>query len=195
MKTSGWIALIVVAIIAIGGWFTPVGQAMFGAIANSTNFGDLGAQTLKIGTSCGDSSTWTACQGVSVGASGTFTQGGGIDSTTTPASVTIASTEFDTENGIEMLLSVGAVTVTLPASTTFPLGTQPGSMRQFTLFNATTTAGANITIAGGTGTLLEVASSTNAANAQPIIYSSGVGIFTAFRKANSDIEVFLNPGQ
>lgn len=187
MKISGWIALIVVAIIAIGGWFTPVGQAAFGALADSTNFTNLGAKVLKVGTGCDDSSTWTACQGASVGATGTFSQGGGVNSLSIASTTALTASDFDTENAIELTLTDGTGTIALPASSTFPLGTNPGSMREFTIFNASSTI--NITMSGGTGTLLEKASST------AIISGSGAALFTAWRKANSDIEVLMVQGQ
>lgn len=126
--------------------------------------------------------------------SGTLTQGEGVTATSSGSSATILATDIDDEDAIEVSLPVGAVTLTFPASTTFPLDSRPGATRQFSIFNASTTVGANVTIAGGTGTLLEIASSTIGTGLK-VIYPSGASLFTAFRKVNSDIEIFMNPGQ
>lgn len=125
---------------------------------------------------------------------GTLTQNGGVTATSSAASATFLATDFDDEDLIEVSLPVGSVTLTFPASTTFPLDPTPGATRQFSMTNASTTAGQAITIAGGTGTLLRVASSTITAGLK-VINPSGVATFTAFRKLNSDIIVFMNPGQ
>lgn len=185
----------VVALIAITAFLVLGGPSKaVNALSGTTNYDSLGLLELKVGTGCNDSGTYSSCGALTVGSSGTFTQGGGVTATTSAASATFLASDFDTENGIEISLSVGAVTLTLPASTTFPLGTTAGSYREFTMFNASTTGGAIITIAGGTGTLLEVASSTASAGLKTIA-PSGAAVFTAWRKANSDIEVFMNPGQ
>jgi len=191
MKTL-YIGLVVVALIAIGAYFYPKSAALFG---DATNFDAIGTEELKVGDGCNDFPSYSSCQGLSIGVNGTLTQGGGVTATTTAASGTLAASDFDTENLIEVSLTGAlAPTITFPASTTFPLGTKSGSWRNFAVFNSSTTAGAIITIAGNTGTLLEVASSTTATGLKTIA-PSGIAIFTAIRKANSDIELFMNPGQ
>lgn len=126
---------------------------------------------------------------------GVFTQGGGIRATSSVNSAeTLLGTDFDEENVIDYTSNVSDVTLTLPASTTVPLSEKVGSVRTLYLRNATTTAAIDITIAGGTGTLLKVASSTNQAGTQ-IIYGDTDGGNHArldfLRKANSDIEVLM----
>ncbi len=70
MQTSNrnlWIALVVVAIIAIGGCFYPQVQKAVSHIglAGETNYNTLGVTGLKVGASCGDSfgsSTAAGCR-------------------------------------------------------------------------------------------------------------------------------------
>lgn len=125
---------------------------------------------------------------------GTLTQNGGDTATSSAASATFLPTDFDDEDLIEVSLPVGPVTLTFPASTTFPLDSAAGATRQFSITNASTTAGETVTIAGGSGTLLQVASSTLSAGLK-VINPSGSATFTAFRKANKDIVIMMNPGQ
>lgn len=173
---------------ALGAWMGFTG----GNFAGITHLSGLqiGADGLSFAN--GGGITMTAGSATSVS---TFTQGGGVTATSSAASATILASSLDVENALEVSLPVGAVTLTLPASTTFPIGTTPGAFREFTMFNASTTAGAIITIAGNTGTLLEIASSTSAGPGLKTVAPAGVAVFTAWRKANSDIEVFMNPGQ
>lgn len=125
--------------------------------------------------------------------------GGGVTATSSPANGTFVAAELTPENVVEITPSsgTGAITLTFPASTTFPLPTTPGAWREFAFFNATTSATGIITVAGGTGTLLEVASSTSLAGAAGLktIAPQGIAVFTAFRKANSDIEIYMSPAQ
>jgi hypothetical protein len=185
------LSLAVVLAVAVGGYFFPNAvRGLLGSACNGGNCTNYSAISVSDGYYINDVLSLSS----TVANLGLLTQGGGVTATSSAASATILASSFDTENAFEVSLPVGAVTLTLPASTTFPLGTTPGSYRQFTMFNASTTDGAIITIAGNTGTLLEVASSTIATGLKTVA-PSGVAIFTAFRKANSDIEVFMNPGQ
>ena len=124
---------------------------------------------------------------------GVFQQGGTVYATSTVvAAATLIGSTLSTANIVDYTTNLSAVTITLPASTTMPLGDDVGSMRTIWIRNATTTA-LNLTIAGGTGTLLKVASSTNGGAA--VIYGDTDGGNHArldfLRKANSDIEVFM----
>lgn len=119
----------------------------------------------------------------------TFTQGGGVTASSTSASVTLAGTEFTTSNVLDYTINVGSVTLTLAASTTSMCPTTSGQVRSLYIRNATTTAASNLTIAGGTGTLLKVASTS------AVIYGDTDGANFArldiTRKANTDCEVLM----
>lgn len=118
---------------------------------------------------------------------GTFTQGGGVNSTSTPASMTLSESDFDTENSIEMLLTVGAATITLPASSTLSdFIPDPGDSRQVIIYNASSTAGINITLAEGTGTGFSNASSSLAITPQ------GHAIINFLRLVSTDISAIIN---
>jgi hypothetical protein len=121
---------------------------------------------------------------------GAFTQGGGVGTVaTTSTTYTLASTDFDTENIVSVTPGGASLTLTLPASSTFPLGTTVGSEREIFVVNATTTSGINITMATTTGVFLRTSSST------AIIQSDTAGakgaVLRAVRKANSDILVYM----
>lgn len=82
--------------------------------------------------------------------------------TTTPASATLSALETAGFSTVSFYPSVGAITLTLPASTTLGafLGPTPGAMKRVCYYNATTTSGITITLAAGTGIDLEIASTT-----------------------------------
>ncbi len=83
-----------------------------------------------------------------------FSEGGGV-STITPvaATHTITSAEMTDYNVLTFTASttMPALTVTLAASTTFPLDTKPGSTRRWVIENPFTAAATTTTIAAGTG--------------------------------------------
>ena len=82
--------------------------------------------------------------------------------------------------------NVNAVTLTLPATSTLTtLVATAGSRSSVLIYNATSTATKNITIAVGTGMNLIRATSTSA------ILPGGFGRLTFLRKVNSDIIVML----
>lgn len=129
----------------------------------------------------------------------TFTQGGGVTATSTTSSTgTLTVADFDTENWIDVTLNLVDSTISLPASTTFPLGTTAGQCRQIGIRNASTTAAMDVTIAGGTGTLLKgVSTSTASTFAFKTILGdtdgSNFAMLNACRKTNSDILVNVIP--
>jgi len=65
-----WVALIAVAIIAIIGCFTPVGQTavqqVAGDIGSATNYTKLGVAQLKIGSGCDSEFKYSGCTGTAV---------------------------------------------------------------------------------------------------------------------------------
>lgn len=121
---------------------------------------------------------------------GLFTQGGGVTATSTTATTaTLPASYFDTENVIDVTPNGASLTLTLPASSTLPLGTTAGSARTIYIRNATTTAGVLLTIAGSTGVTLRSASST------AVIQSSTggqlYGVIDFVRQSNSNIGALL----
>ena len=77
---------------------------------------------------------------------------------------------------------VAGATLTLPASSTMPdVLPLAGDRQEFCLKNATTTAGVVVTIAGGTGLSLNVASSSATALGSAVIRTGEVGCFTLVR--------------
>lgn len=124
---------------------------------------------------------------------GTLTQGGGIATVaTTSTSYTLLASQFDTENVLDVTPGGASLTLTLPATSTLTsFVPTAGQTRSVFIRNATTTAGINITVASGTGTVLRSASST------AIIQSDTAGAKGArldfVRRTNGDISVFMVP--
>lgn len=121
----------------------------------------------------------------------TYAQGGmsegGINSTSTPASLTLQASDFASVSLLSDTPTVGSITLTLPASSTLSqFLPNVGDSEQFFIVNATSTAGTNITIAGGTGSLLEKSSTTT------LMVAGGSATVDAFRKANTDIVFIVN---
>lgn len=117
----------------------------------------------------------------------TLTQGGGENSTTTPASMTLAYADFDTENFIDMTPTIGNITITLPATSTMSeMIPKTGDMREIILRNATTTAATTITIAAGTGIDLQLLETTGA---DLVLEGLDVATLQFIRKADTDILV------
>ena len=192
-KTLSW-ALVVVALVAIIGVFTPLGKNVSGlvgtvGVSSVTNFsGTVGIQALKIGPTCGDNYTFASCAGEVIN--------GGILSTSTPASMTLAPADMN-YGYISMYPGTTAgITVTLPATTTTGMSSflpNAGDTTRIVIFNSTTTAQRSITIAAGTGTLLETASSSAATVAPATVGSSRAATMTCARKVDTDIVCMLNP--
>lgn len=113
---------------------------------------------------------------------------GGINSTSTPASLTLAATDIQNISLLNDTPTVGSVTLTFPASSTLTSYlANPGDSDTFAIFNATSTSGVNLTISGGTGTLLKNASST------AVITPGSVDLVTVIRKVNTDFLIILTP--
>ncbi len=107
---------------------------------------------------------------------------GNVLATTTPASMTLRALDVAGHSSISILQSGTAATITLPASTTLnALGFLPrvGERTSLAIINSTTTA-TNLTVAAGTGTLLQNASTS------AVILPGKVGLFFITRKANGD---------
>lgn len=110
-------------------------------------------------------------------------------STTTPASMTLRESDI-LYSTILVTPTVGAATLTLPASSTLTtIVPTAGDRARLVIVNASTTAGQALTIAGGTGVLLSKATTT----ATILSGGQGVGIIEFIRKTNTDIVAnFIN---
>ena len=114
-------------------------------------------------------------------------------STTLEVSTVLAN--FDWRRGIEYIEytpTIGAVTLTTVASTTFQIGSQRGSKREIWLYNATTTTGAPsvITLAAGTG--IDLQEETG----EVVTFEGLEGMrITFIRKADSDIFMYVEATQ
>ncbi len=72
--TKVWVALIAVAIIAIGGYFSPHGAAptvqdntqLAGSIDGPTTYGILGTGQIKVGSGCANGFKYSGCTGTAV---------------------------------------------------------------------------------------------------------------------------------
>lgn len=113
----------------------------------------------------------------------TFTQGGGTRATSTDdTSATLLAADIDVENVVEFTPNVTGITLSLPASSTLSsIVPNASDCRDITIINATSTAGASFTLAGGTGTLLRKASTTAA------VLPGGAAVLRVCRKADTDI--------
>lgn len=171
-----WGGIAVAIVIAIGGYIFPQVQQVIGSVVGPDLYSFFNVN-------------------------GVFQQGGGVYATSTVnTSETLLGSTLANVNVVDYTFN-GAVaggTVTLPASTTMPIGRLPGSTRTIFIRNATTTSGTTVTIAGNTGTLFKVASSTNqigtGGGAQQIYGDTDGGNHARLdfvRKANSDIEVLF----
>jgi len=119
--------------------------------------------------------------------------GSTVASSTVAGSITLDAS--DMREGItylELTPTVGAVTLTTVASSTFALGAQQGSSRTILVYNATTTTGADsvITWAAGTGIDLQE-------DEGETVLQNGLEIarLQFVRKADSDIVMWVEAGQ
>lgn len=112
--------------------------------------------------------------------------GGSALSTTTPASMTMKASDFTSYSSWEINPTVGAVTMTFPASSTLSaLAPNAGDSGRIAILNATSTVAATITLAAGTGETLQTGTSTL------IIYAGRNAILNFIRKANTDLMFWL----
>ena len=140
--------------------------------------------------------TLTVNIGTSAFSSGTFTQGGGIRATSTDdTTATLLASDFDVENIIDFTPNVPAITLSLPASSTLSsFAPTAGNVRTVYIRNSTTTATTlgDVIIAGGTGTLLKIASSSP--SAAVLLGDTDAGNYAKLdfvRKSNTDFEVLI----
>lgn len=189
MNKTKWLTVgavgIVIALLLMVGKGGIGGTTNFDAISLSEGLTVTGATT--VASTFGV--TGTSTLGILI--SSMFTQGGGVTATTTLATATtLLAANFDTENVIDVTPGGASLTLTLPASSTLPLGTTAGQSRTIYIRNATTTADINITVAGGTGTALRNATSTGAI-IRGVTGGNSYGKIDFVRKSTSDIDALL----
>ena len=116
---------------------------------------------------------------------GKFEQGGGL-TTVTPITSTYTLTFANMANSNIITFTASssqeALTVTLPATTTMPLGASVGSYRTWVIENPFTGAATTTTIAAGTGIDLQEPDGQDV-----VIGINNYGFLTCFREASTDI--------
>lgn len=127
--------------------------------------------------------TYLGTLGTGVATTTTFTQGGGVRATSTDdTTATLLASDFDVENVIQFTPNVTGITLALTASTSLTAFVPTaGQCRDVRIVNATTTAGAGVIIAGGTGSLLRTASTS------VTVLPGGAADLKACRKSDTDI--------
>lgn len=175
-------SLVVSILVFAGGYVALEGHKAVSVGAGSWTQSDLGAKGNIIAGPIGTpNDAGSGVVGTIYATSGLFE--GGINSTTTPASMTLALSDLNSSSLLSMTPTVGSITVTLPASTTMSSGgflPNAGDCTWDVIHNATTTASSNITLAAGTGFILADASTTKA------IIPGGAASLRICRKANTD---------
>lgn len=171
------LAVIVLVIFAVIGLVSLFHKSTPSA-GGTSNIGDLIADSITTTTVNGGT-------GLIYGQTGLIE--GGINATNTPASLTLKSSDFTSVSLISVNLTVGAATLTFPATSTLASWIpNVGDTDEFAIQNATSSA-FNVTLAAGTGTLLLDASTTKA------ILPGGIAFLRATRKVNSDIVLEMVP--
>lgn len=192
-----WVALIAVAIIAIGGYFFPsVGKGLFGTISSTDITATRYTQLLV------DNGIQITANGLNIVAgglnvtSGLVTLSGGtlktnVSATSSSAtSQTLVASDVNTYDTVIFTPTVGSDTLTLFASSTATTFLPTAGNSQTTcIINGTTTTGVNLTLAGGTGTTLLAASSSATALGSLVIGPQKEGCLM-FTRANATATTF-----
>ena len=157
------VALVIVfAVVLVGGNNKSLGATM------TTFLPSLGVQTLTVGTGCDNQ--YTACSGTVVSSTGITSngtlygaqgviEGGVVSLSTTTTSYTLTQADISNSSLFAYTTASGNATVTLPASTTLSSYiTSSGDQAIEVIYNGSATS--TLTIAGGTGTTVQNASTT-----------------------------------
>lgn len=179
---AGTVALI--AIVAT--WFIPSPTALFGSSANNGNVTNYDAVSVTAGYYINDVLALSS----SVATLGFTTQGGGVTATSSTGAGTLTAANIGV--GLIEHTNAGATTITLPASSTVT-SLIPTAGQSFRVTYSNLGTGID-TIAGGAGTLLDVASST-LSTALKTVAPNGSAIFVFTRTSNTDIIVDMIPAQ
>lgn len=154
------IALLLSTAAAVGAFSGPRGDASLGALASPEVYSNMNVH-------------------------GAFSQGGGV-TTASPvsASYTLTSADLVESNVIRFTASstMPALTVTLPASTTFPILEKPGASRTWIIENPFTAAATTTTVAAGTGIDLQEPDGQNV-----VIGINNYAWLTCYRELSSDV--------
>jgi hypothetical protein len=178
---------IVVSVLALAGFNTPQPVVMDQSKSDGLTLAGLETVRLTLGG------------GVDVIANnrdGGLVFKGGLATTSAATTTVIPSSNIVGFNTILYKPLRPNVTLQLPASTTFPQSFLPraGDRTRILFFNATTTTTGsqnNVGFAGGTGTLVKVASSTPAGTASTT--GQNAMEITILRKPNTDLLFLLEP--
>jgi len=157
------VALVIIfAVILVGGNHKSLGASM------TTFLPSLGLQTLTVGSGCDNQ--YTSCTGTVVSSTGInspglvyagqgLVEGGVVSLSTTTTSYTLTQADILTSSLFTYTTASGNATITLPASTTLTsFVTNSGDQSIEVVYNGSATS--TLTIAGGTGTTVQNASST-----------------------------------
>lgn len=196
-KIHEWVNTALIAavfiLVLVGG--NQSGQTLLGGV---TNYGALnvteseGYQVNGTTIINGSTGAISTSGGITTTGSGGITSAGtatfdgkvlysSANSTSTPASMTMRESDFAGYSSLLITPTVGAVTMTLPASSTIStLIPSTGDWVDFTVVNATTSAFA-ITFAGATGVTLQQASSTL------VLGNQQIAVLRLIRLASTDI--------
>ena len=120
MNLKGWIALIVVAIIAIGGWFTPMGKSLLGAVGSWTNYYGVSVAQFRVGSGCDDefgTCTGTSLEGIVTGACTIWTPATTIAASTTQQAVCQSATDGSLTSGLTGVTADSVCSVRMASST------------------------------------------------------------------------------
>ncbi len=177
-----WVALIVVAIIAIGGYMFPSVSADLGKASGVSHFQ---LESFLQGITGGQRDQFSVTNG------GLVTQGGTVTSTSSPTLLT-ASNVISSKT-IVIVPNLVSGTVTLPTLASITAATpnfipNPGDMTERTVIVSTTTTNTLVTFAGNTGMIFQLASTTNTASSATGVTSivgAGSAKLTFMRSATS----------
>lgn len=131
---------------------------------------------------------------------GGFAVGGVVATSSLSNAVTVNGQEFvnwSKAGLVSYTNNLPTLTLTLPASSTIPqLVPRAGDRQRFCIQNATTTLNTAITIAGGVGMKLNVASSSVSAVGSALLNTGEIGCLTLIREVATstafDIDVLLD---
>jgi hypothetical protein len=189
------IGVLVAIVIAIGGYFFPQAGKVMNLAGSTSCGGSTTCYSDLFLTSAFGGGGSLQTTGVAV-IGGLFTDAAGIlktntnSTSTTATSQTLALSDVQGYDTVVLTPNVGSDTVTFFASSTAATWLPTTGNSQTTCFiNGTTTTGIVLTFAGGTGTKLQVASSSATVLGSTELLPQKEGCFT-FTRANSTATTF-----
>ncbi len=157
-----WIAMVVVTIIAVGGYFYPRLASVFGGL-NTTGPQHYQAESFLQGLAAGVRNQF------SVSNTGILSSGGSVLATTSQGTVILTADNVISNGTIAYTCAVTPCVVTLPTQAALAAASQyfipnAGDRTTRYIVNATTTEATKTSVIGAVGMILQVASTTNTAN-------------------------------